>query len=153
MKRFKFACAIFAFISSAILLATTIAGPPKRLDVIGDWVGFDDYALHFFRCELRDTGSSMALTYPGQPACLYEIKAWKLQGNEITFDVVPKNEGSYPLSLAARIDGRRLKLAVKYVDPPTTQTLSLFRETNVVSRLAEIKNVMAKARGLPKQGE
>src|SRR5213594_1303762 len=83
------------FAGHVLLLACAMAGvsapgtkparPASPAELVGDWFGFDSDMLVFCRLELRQQGGGLySITYVDEPALLYVIEEWSLNGFSLT---------------------------------------------------------------------
>jgi hypothetical protein len=140
--------AICWMVFCTMTFATTEVAAPTKRDLVGDWIGFDDYAATFYRLKISTNDCRLATTYPKQPLAIYKPSRWSLSGGKMEFTTTSA-EGE-PLHFQGTSEFNRIKAKLSGTTRTWTQDITFFREERIVPRLSEIRNKMEAIEDSPK---
>jgi len=88
--------AIVALLATVVFSKSdTYSKPYKAGDLAGVWVGFDNYRLNYYRLQLREDGTGFcSMVYVDEPAILYRVNSWKIEGELLAFVLTPLDTGA-----------------------------------------------------------
>ena len=129
------AASIGILVCVGFLFADSRVQPPAKSSVIGAWVGFDQDRLFFCRLELsaKDTGL-FATTFVNNPARLYAVSAWKLDGFKLEISLDPIDKEAEPIFLKGDVEHPQLTLEFGGKNGEWKRKLVLFDEREFRTR-------------------
>lgn len=125
----------------AVAVARTDVDPPAKTDLVGDWIGFDDHALSFYRLKVQSNEVRLATSYPKADIRIFAPATWKQTKGQVQFTA--RSDG-FDVEVTGRAEWTRLVLNMKQKNGTWGDTITFYREDKITSRLKEIREQMEK---------
>ena len=117
----------------------------------GVWVGFDQDFAHFFRIELAKQGNGVcAKLYFDEPAQLYNVQRWSLDGISISFELAPIDDAADPILLSGQANRSAMLLDVASKTTRWKRKVSLVREEDFAAKNRKAKESIQRFRAREK---
>ena len=149
--------------AGVVLIAVLTSCASKRpsyptMEIIaGAWIGFNEDDLYYYRLALNTNGTGMcANTFVSDPASLYRVPHWALNGYNIDISLEPIDANAEPIWMKGKTAGGRLNLEIGGKTLNWKRKLKMYRESDVHEKHDRVKARMQKAEqggpGYPPQG-
>jgi hypothetical protein len=113
---------------------------PQEWDLVGHWVGFDDYHPYFYRLNLQanNTGKLVVLLYPKGEPSIYGLR-WQLDEKQLqVLDILPLTTNAEAIACSVtRVDFRRMNVVIGGISNAWKRTAMLLNEKSLSSAIIE----------------
>jgi len=124
-------------------LSESIPVPPKKLDCLGVWNGFDGDAIMFYRLVLTDTNAVLCYSVPQHPPKVFKVGSWEIDDKGlIALTLVKGEQAEHRVSLKGVARINRLEVRIADADGSWSRSVNLFREDKVKARIDELTDAM-----------
>jgi hypothetical protein len=120
--------------------------PPDPKSLVGAWFGLDQNRLIFCRLELNPDGKGFcSTTYVNNPARLYVVEKWSLDGFNLNTDLTPADKDAEPIQLKGGGGPPELVLEIGGIGEKTwKRQLRLFKEQDFLAKNERVKKRIEK---------
>ena len=130
-------CCLITFTS---VIADKKVLPPDQSSLCGAWFGFDDDRLRFCRLELnRDGTGFFSTTLVDNPALLYFLRKWSLDGFDLKLEIRPLDANAEPIYLKGVAGEPELVLEMGGLEEKWKRGLRLFNERRFLAKSEQLK--------------
>jgi len=132
---------VLCAIAGLSVIAEKKALAPDPKDIARAWFGIDQDRLTFCRLELNQDGKGLfSTTFVENPARLYVVEKWSLDGFNLTIDLKPVDEKAEPIYLKGLAGLPELVLEMGGTGDKTwKRQLRLFNEQDFLSKNERVK--------------
>jgi hypothetical protein len=143
LRRMLLAAIIGCTLGAAPILEDRRVQPVKAKELAGEWLGYDEDMLSFYRLELSQDGrGSCSTTFLDNPATIYRVERWSLDGYNIDIKLSPASKEAEPIYMKGTTALRRLSLEVGGLEIKWTRQLSLLNEHEFLRKWNRVKTKM-----------
>lgn len=120
---------IFVFIPNGSLLADQVV-PPTAGTLVGDWIGYEDGGLVFYRISLASRGQgSCALLFNDSKLDAYTINDWHVGDGKLSLRLSPKSQNAEPIVITVNyVDALKMELVVSGIENKWHRKAMVFNE-------------------------
>ena len=144
---------IYLYIAAAVMLTTVLTSCASKrpsyptMEKIADtWIGFNEDDLYYYRLTLNTNGTGIcANTFVNDPARLYRVTQWDLNGYNIGISLEPIDANAEPIWMKGETTGWHLNLKIGGKTLKWKRDLKMYRESDANEKYERVKARMQKA--------
>ena len=119
---------------------------PTVDNIAHTWIGFNEDDLYYYRLTLNTNGTGIcANTFVNDPARLYSVTHWTLNGYNIDISLKPIDANAEPIWMKGKTAGGRLNLEIGGKTLKWKRKLKMYIESDVHDKYEKVKARMENA--------